>query len=197
MERTADLFRENSDETENRSSFASTSSSESHIDKIRALSDLFPLITSQSCDVQDLGCDSNVPLGESSDYSASKRLEELKKWLWLKQEVSSDLEMSGCLYVKWLHRGLKPLRRFLRKTSVNKFFRDTKERRKEKLILQGAHIRAALNVAGVAAAIAAVATSTAASATNEREAKTGLAVASAAALVAAQCADIVESLGAD
>eukprot|EP00249_Psilotum_nudum_P012702 c23931_g1_i3 orf=638-1018(+) len=58
-------------------------------------------------------------------------------------------------------------------------------------------MQAALSVASVAAAIAAVAAATAASTTNEAESKTGLAVASAATLVAAQCADVAKSMGAD
>ena len=58
-------------------------------------------------------------------------------------------------------------------------------------------------MAGVAAAIAAIAAATATSATatsaanEDIQSKTSMAVASAAALVAAQCVDVAESIGAD
>eukprot|EP00250_Pteridium_aquilinum_P002012 c12225_g2_i1 orf=427-1185(-) len=53
-----------------------------------------------------------------------------------------------------------------------------------------------MSVAGVAAAVAAIAASTATSATDDEQSKTSMAVASAAALVAAQCVEVAESMGA-
>ena len=58
-------------------------------------------------------------------------------------------------------------------------------------------VHAAVSVAGVAAAIAAVTAATAASALEDSTSKTSMAVASAAALVAAQCVEVAESMGAD
>ena len=62
----------------------------------------------------------------------------------------------------------------------------------------GAQVHAAISVAGVAAAIAAITAATATSTADEGiQSKTSMAVASAAALVAAQCVEVAESIGAD
>lgn len=65
---------------------------------------------------------------------------------------------------------------------------------------QNAQIHAAVSVAGVAAAVAAIAAATAASSScgkDENMAKTDMAVASAATLVAAQCVEAAEVIGAE
>ncbi|KAK3040538.1 hypothetical protein RJ639_028984 [Escallonia herrerae] len=65
---------------------------------------------------------------------------------------------------------------------------------------QNAQVHAAVSVAGVAAAVAAIAAATAASSgsrKDEHTAKTDMAVASAAALVAAQCVEAAEGMGAE
>ncbi|EFJ28346.1 hypothetical protein SELMODRAFT_267397 [Selaginella moellendorffii] len=68
------------------------------------------------------------------------------------------------------------------RSSVGRWFKDMKERKKELSRAHNAQVHAAVSMAGVAAAVAAT---------------TSLAVASAASLVAAQCVDLAESLGAD
>ncbi|KAJ7216162.1 hypothetical protein O6H91_Y471900 [Diphasiastrum complanatum] len=81
--------------------------------------------------------------------------------------------------------------------SVRRWFRDLKEKKKEIARAHNAQVHAAISVAGVAAAIAAVAAATAASAIDDGGTKTSMAVASAASLVAAQCVEVAENMGAD
>ncbi|XP_042030710.1 VAN3-binding protein-like isoform X2 [Salvia splendens] len=86
-----------------------------------------------------------------------------------------------------------------RKT-VGRWLKDRKEKKKEELRAQNAQLHAAISVAGVAAAIAAIAAATAASSgvrKEEQMAKTDMAVASAATLVAAQCVEAAEAMGAE
>lgn len=82
--------------------------------------------------------------------------------------------------------------------TVGRWFKDRKEKRREETRAQNAQLHAAISVAGVAASVAAIAAATAASSgKDEQRAKTDMAVASAAALVAAQCVEAAESMGAD
>lgn len=77
--------------------------------------------------------------------------------------------------------------------SMSRWIKDLKTKKKEATRCQNAQVHAAVSVAGVAAAIAAVTAATAASA-QEDSSKTSMAVASAAALVAAQCVEVAESI---
>jgi hypothetical protein len=81
--------------------------------------------------------------------------------------------------------------------SMGRWIKDLKKKKKEATRCQNAQVHAAVSVAGVAAALAAVTAATAASSSDEMSTKTSMAVASAAALVAAQCVEVAESMGAD
>ncbi|XP_074348406.1 VAN3-binding protein-like [Apium graveolens] len=84
--------------------------------------------------------------------------------------------------------------------TVGRWLKDRKEKKREDNRAQNAQIHAAVTVAGVAAALAAIAAATAttsASTKDEQMAKTDMAVASAATLVAARCVEAAESLGAE
>lgn len=84
--------------------------------------------------------------------------------------------------------------------TVGRWLKDRKEKKKEEARAHNAQLHAAVSVAAVAAAVAAIAAATAASSgsgDDEQIAKTDSAVASAATLVAAQCVEAAESLGAD
>ncbi|CAA2993601.1 VAN3-binding -like [Olea europaea subsp. europaea] len=84
--------------------------------------------------------------------------------------------------------------------TVGRWLKDRKEKKKEENRAQNAQLHSAISVAGVAAAIAAIAAATAASSgagKDEHMAKTDMAVASAATLVAAQCVEAAESMGAE
>lgn len=84
--------------------------------------------------------------------------------------------------------------------TVGRLIKDRKEKKKEETRAQNAQIHATVSVAGVAAAVAAIAAATAASSStgkDEQMAKTDMAVASAATLVAAQCVEAAEVMGAE
>lgn len=78
--------------------------------------------------------------------------------------------------------------------------KDRREKKKEEARAHNAQLHAAVSVAGVAAAVAAIAAATAAAplpGKDEQCSKTDMAVASAATLVAAQCVEAAEALGAE
>ncbi|PIN07605.1 hypothetical protein CDL12_19822 [Handroanthus impetiginosus] len=84
--------------------------------------------------------------------------------------------------------------------TVGRWLKDRKEKKKEEVRAHNAQLHAAISVAGVAAAVAAIAAATAASSgagKDEQMAKTDMAVASAATLVAAQCVEAAEAMGAE
>ncbi|PON79993.1 Pleckstrin-like [Parasponia andersonii] len=84
--------------------------------------------------------------------------------------------------------------------TVGRWLKDRREKKKEETRAQNAQLHAAISVAGVAAAVAAIAAATAASSgagKDEQMAKTDMAVASAATLVAAQCVEAAEAMGAE
>lgn len=84
--------------------------------------------------------------------------------------------------------------------TVGRWLKERKERRKEENRVQNAQLHAAISVAGVAAAIAAVASASASSSggnDGEDIPKADVAMASAATLVAAQCVEAAEAMGAE
>ncbi|KAE8009769.1 hypothetical protein FH972_006185 [Carpinus fangiana] len=84
--------------------------------------------------------------------------------------------------------------------TVGRWLKDRREKKKEESRTHNAQLHAAISVAAVAAAIAAITAATAASSAsgkNEQSAKTDMAVASAATLVAAQCVEAAEAMGAE
>ncbi|KAK6117202.1 hypothetical protein DH2020_049081 [Rehmannia glutinosa] len=84
--------------------------------------------------------------------------------------------------------------------TVGRWLKDRREKKKEEARTHNAQLHAAISVAGVASAIAAIAAATAASSgagKDELLAKTDMAVASAATLVAAQCVEAAEAMGAE
>ncbi|KAK3407253.1 hypothetical protein EUGRSUZ_K03331 [Eucalyptus grandis] len=84
--------------------------------------------------------------------------------------------------------------------TVGRWLKDRREKKKEEARVQNAQLHAAVSVASVASAVAAIAAATAASSSsrkNEETAKTDMAVASAATLVAAQCVEAAETMGAE
>ncbi|KAJ8547337.1 hypothetical protein K7X08_010923 [Anisodus acutangulus] len=80
--------------------------------------------------------------------------------------------------------------------TVGRWLKDRREKKKEEMRAHNAQLHAAVSVAGVAAAVAAIAAATAASSGNGKD-KTDMAVASAATLVAAQCVEAAEAMGAE
>ncbi|XP_076955086.1 VAN3-binding protein-like [Bidens hawaiensis] len=82
--------------------------------------------------------------------------------------------------------------------TVGRWLKNRREKKKEETRVHNAQLHATVSVAGVAAVVAAIAAATAASGhrKDEEMMKTDLAVASAATLVAAQCVEAAEVMGA-
>lgn len=84
--------------------------------------------------------------------------------------------------------------------TVGRWLKDRREKKKEENRSHNAQLHAAISVAAVAAAVAAITAATAASSApnkDEKMAKTDMAMASAATLVAAQCVEAAEAMGAE
>jgi len=84
--------------------------------------------------------------------------------------------------------------------TVGRWLKDRREKKKEETRTHTAQLHATISVAAVAAAVAAIAAATAGSSApskDEKMAKTDMAVASAATLVAAQCVEAAEAMGAE
>ncbi|CAL0316139.1 unnamed protein product [Lupinus luteus] len=84
--------------------------------------------------------------------------------------------------------------------TVGRWLKERREKKKEENRTHNAQLHAAISVAAVASAVAAITAATAAASStsqDEKMAKTDMAVASAATLVAAQCVEAAESMGAE
>lgn len=82
--------------------------------------------------------------------------------------------------------------------TVGRWLKERREKKKEENRSHNAQLHAAISVAAVAAAVAAITAATAASSSkDEKMANTDMAVASAATLVAAQCVEAAEAMGAE
>ncbi|XP_052622904.1 VAN3-binding protein [Lactuca sativa] len=84
--------------------------------------------------------------------------------------------------------------------TVGRWLKERREKKKEETRAHNAQLHAAVSVAGVAAAVATIAAATAAASASRKDeqmAKTDMAVASAATLVAAQCVEAAEAMGAE
>ncbi|KAI4376787.1 hypothetical protein MLD38_014505 [Melastoma candidum] len=116
---------------------------------------------------------------------------DVKSWIWMQQAMHPELNYSSCFRKRWAPWDVF---RF-KMTSIKKWLKDMKQRRKEEGRLQRAEAHAAISVAGLAAALAAIAAENSKSA-NSSDTARETAVASAAAIVASQCARVAEAMGA-
>ncbi|KAG6538955.1 hypothetical protein ZIOFF_004107 [Zingiber officinale] len=94
----------------------------------------------------------------------------------------------------------KPQHHRVTSKTVGRWLKDRRERKKEETRAQNAQLHAAVSVASVAAAVAAVAAATAAASgcgKDDRATRIDMAVASAATLVASQCVEAAELMGAE
>lgn len=120
--------------------------------------------------------------------------DNLKAWLWMQETIHPELNLGRRLHKKLFPKNMTSIKSLVQAASLKKWLKDMKDKKKEELRLHNAQVHAALSVAGLAAALAAVAE---AKISENSESKTDVAVASAAALVAAQCVEVAESMGAD
>ncbi|KAM0901167.1 hypothetical protein ACQ4PT_020174 [Festuca glaucescens] len=133
---------------------------------------------------------------DSSGYGGTQsqwKYDDLKSWIWLQKAIHPELDYDN--KKKWLPRKMAAPWSGI---SLKKWVKERKQKRKEEARLQRAEVHAAVSVAGVAAVLATIA------AENSAPGRRGSAspsmretsVASAAALVAAQCAKVAEAAGA-
>ncbi|XP_010452757.1 PREDICTED: VAN3-binding protein-like [Camelina sativa] len=117
---------------------------------------------------------------------------DVKSWIWMQQAMHPELSYDGFFRKKLkLPWKITP--------SIKKWWKEIKAKRKEEVRLQRAEVHAAVSLAGLAAALAAVASENAGKdgGGNVRPSTRETAVASAAAVVAAQCAQMAETMGAN
>ncbi|XP_054807998.1 VAN3-binding protein [Prosopis cineraria] len=130
----------------------------------------------------------NADIGSVPSWKSN----DVKSWIWMQQAMHPELNYSSYFRKKWMPwKQIMPLKN----VSIKKWFRELKLRRREEQRVQTAEVHAAISVAGVAAALAVIAAENLKGdwpSNAEKEA----AVASAAALVAAQCAKVAEAMGA-
>uniref|UniRef100_A0A5B7AWN4 PH domain-containing protein n=1 Tax=Davidia involucrata TaxID=16924 RepID=A0A5B7AWN4_DAVIN len=132
-----------------------------------------------------------LPTAESSPISP-RESDDTKELLLLHQALNPDFLSSQQLLKNGLYRSI------MRGKTMGRRLKDQKERKKQELRTQNAHLHAAVSVAGVAAAVAALAASFGAtSPENKAPSKTCAGIASAAALVASHCIEIAEEMGAE
>ncbi|XP_068492737.1 VAN3-binding protein-like isoform X4 [Phaseolus vulgaris] len=81
--------------------------------------------------------------------------------------------------------------------TVGRWLKDRREKKKEENRTHNAQLHAAISVAALAAAVAAVTAATAATSAASKDEKMAMSVASAATLVAAQCVEAAEAMGAE
>ncbi|TVU15373.1 hypothetical protein EJB05_38891 [Eragrostis curvula] len=134
--------------------------------------------------------DRSLVVDNSSLSTTQWKYDDLKSWIWLQKAIHPELDYDLCLKKKWLPRKMAPWSG----VSLKKWVKERKQKRKEEARLLRAEVHAAVSVAGVAAALAAIAAENAAPVGSAGIRET--AVASAAALVAEQCAKVAEAAGA-
>ncbi|KAH9304027.1 hypothetical protein KI387_008431, partial [Taxus chinensis] len=155
----------------------------------RAPTDLCPLIPKRNsrCGMENFTSHEEFP---PTPWLA----DDLKAWLWMQQTIHPELNLGKRLHKKLFPKNLTCVKTMVQAASIKKWIRGLKDKKKEEIRLHNAQLHAAVSVAGVAAALAAIA---AANINGDNENKTNVAVASAAALVAAQCVEVAENMGAD
>ncbi|XP_022751632.1 VAN3-binding protein [Durio zibethinus] len=130
---------------------------------------------------------------DATDFKSSLppwKSNDVKSWIWMQQAMHPELNYNSCFRKKWMPWKIVPFKGI----SIKKWLKEMKAKRKEEERLQRAEVHAAMSVAGLAAALAAIAAEN--SKRDDCNPTKEAAVASAAALVAAQCAKVAEAMGA-
>ncbi|RZS21496.1 hypothetical protein BHM03_00054168 [Ensete ventricosum] len=196
-------------------SFASSATSQLVMERIMSQSEVAPL-TSGRLSHSSGPLNGGGSLSDSPPVSPSDMDDVKLCWKYVGSNCSGNfLEHGKCFRIRGYCKSLimvesmqfcgagnAPKAQPYRGTSktVGRWLKDRKEKKKEETRAQNAQLHAAISVAGVAAAVAAIAAATAAasgSGKDDRAARTDMAVASAATLVAAQCVEAAESMGAE
>ncbi|XP_010687699.2 VAN3-binding protein [Beta vulgaris subsp. vulgaris] len=144
----------------------------------------------------DMKMERNSPkMDDNSDYMKSIppwKSNDVKSWIWMQQAMHPELNYNSCFKKKWFNWKMP-----FGNVSIKKWLKEVKEKRKEDKRLQKAEVHAALSIAGLATALAAIAEETSKGQLEyESSPARKAALASAAAVVASQCAQVAESMGA-
>ncbi|MBA0708802.1 hypothetical protein Golax_023894 [Gossypium laxum] len=172
-------------------SFSSSATSQLVLERIMSQSEVSPLTSGR------LSHSSGPLISDSPPVSPSEEFDDVVKYLRTHNSIQPLFNggRAGAGNGVNTPSGAK---------TVGRWLKDRKEKRKEETRAHNAQLHAAISVAAVASAIAAIAAATATSSSssttpgkNEQPAKTDMAVASAATLVAAQCVEAAEAMGAE
>ncbi|CAI9098648.1 OLC1v1035330C1 [Oldenlandia corymbosa var. corymbosa] len=143
--------------------------------------------------------DNDLKMDDTDNFVPPWKSNDLKSWIWMQQAMHPELNYNSYLKKKWAPWKIgQPLK----KVPIKKWITEMKQKSKEDKRLQRAEVHAAVSVAGLAAALAAIAAENSSSKKHDDDddestkATRDSAVASAAALVAAQCAKVAEAMGA-
>lgn len=143
----------------------------------------------------DLNMEKSSSKMNDADYMKSLppwKSNDLKSWIWMQQAMHPELNYSGGFRKKWFEWKMP-----FGNVSIKKWLKEMREKRKEGKRLQRAEVHAALSIAGLATALAAIAEETSkGQLEHESSPARNAALASAAAIVASQCAQVAESIGA-
>ncbi|KAK4492513.1 hypothetical protein RD792_003324 [Penstemon davidsonii] len=177
-------------------SFASSATSQLILERIMSQSEISPLTSGR---LSHSSGPLNVCLNEeieSPPISPSEEYEDVVKYLRANNTLQPLFTATRNVYNPAVAGGATTPGG----KTVGRWLKERREKKKEETRAQNAQLHAAVSVAGVAAAVAAIAAATAAASSkgkDEHMAKTNMAVASAATLVAAQCVEAAETMGAD
>ncbi|KAJ6399328.1 hypothetical protein OIU77_019970 [Salix suchowensis] len=172
-------------------SFASSTTSQLLLERIMSQSEVSPLASGR---LSHSSGPLNMTESDSPPISPSDDFEDIVKYF--RSHNSINPLFNGGRASAGPGSGAPPTG----SKTVGRWLKDRKEKKKEETRAQNAQLHAAVSVAAVASSIAAIAAATAASSAagrNEQLAKTDMAVASAATLVAAQCVEAAEAMGAE
>ncbi|CAA2974741.1 VAN3-binding -like [Olea europaea subsp. europaea] len=177
-------------------SFASSTTSQLVLERIMSQSEISPLTSGR---LSHSSGPLNACLTEETDsppISPSEEFEDIVKYLRANNTIQPLFAGTHAAYSGAAAGGPSTPRG----KTVGRWLKERREKKKEETRAQNAQLHAAVSIAGVAAAVAAIAAATATASSkgkDEQMAKTDMAVASAASLVAAQCVEAAEAMGAD
>ncbi|XP_022899047.1 VAN3-binding protein-like [Olea europaea var. sylvestris] len=177
-------------------SFASSTTSQLVLERIMSQSEISPLTSGR---LSHSSGPLNGCLTEETDsppISPSEEFEDVVKYLRVNNTIQPLFTGTQSGYSGAAAGGPSTPR----SKTVGRWLKEKGEKKKEEMRAQNAQLQAAVSIAGVAAAVAAIAAATANASSKGKDkqmAKTDMAVASAASLLAAQCVEAAEAMGAD
>ncbi|KAG8653910.1 VAN3-binding protein [Manihot esculenta] len=175
--------------SENQFSFTSSATSQLVLERIMSQSEVSPLTSGR---LSHSSGPLNLAESDSPPISPSEEFDDVVKY-FNSQNTINTLFNGGRASA-----GNGGIPAAAGTKTVGRWLKERKEKKKEETRAHNAQLHATVSVAAVAAAVAAIAAATASSSAagrNEQLAKTDMAVASAATLVAAQCVEAAEAMG--